>query len=40
MLIFSCLGFFGFLFAYLLRRAETGPDAKGLETITTANQPG
>jgi MFS family permease len=38
MLIFSCLGFFGFLFAYLLRRAETGPDAKGLETITTANQ--
>lgn len=40
MWIFSCLGFFGFLFAYLLRRAETGPDAKGLETITTANQPG
>jgi predicted MFS family arabinose efflux permease len=39
MLIFSSLGFFGFLFAYLLRRAETGPDAKGLETITTANQP-
>jgi MFS family permease len=39
MWIFSCLGFFGFLFAYLLRRAETGPDAKGLETITTANQP-
>ncbi len=40
MWIFSSLGFFGFLFAYLLRRAETGPDAKGLETITTANQPG
>lgn len=40
MWIFSCLGFFGFLFAYLLRRAETGPGAKGLETITTANQPG
>jgi MFS family permease len=39
MWIFSSLGFFGFLFAYLLRRAETGPDAKGLETITTANQP-
>lgn len=40
MWIFSSLGFFGFLFAYLLRRAETGPDAKGLETITTANQAG
>ncbi|MBK8789474.1 MAG: MFS transporter [Holophagaceae bacterium] len=40
MWIFSSLGFFGFLFAYLLRRAETGPDAKGLETITTTNQPG
>jgi len=37
--IFSALGFFGFLFAYLLRRAETGPDAVGLETITTGNQP-
>jgi len=33
--IFSCLGFFGFLFAYLLRRRETGPYAHGLETITT-----
>lgn len=40
MWIFSTLGFIGFLFAYLLRRAETGPNAKGLETITTANQPG
>jgi len=36
MWIFSSLGFFGFLFAYLLRRAETGPNAKGLETITTS----
>jgi len=35
MWIFSCLGFFGFLFAYLLRRRETGPEAHGLETITT-----
>ena len=35
MWIFSCLGFFGFLFAYLLRRRETGPYAHGLETITT-----
>ncbi|WP_306590741.1 MFS transporter [Geothrix sp. 21YS21S-4] len=40
MWIFSSLGFFGFLFAYLLRRAETGPGAHGLETITTANQTG
>ncbi len=34
MWIFSCLGFFGFLFAFLLRRNETGPQAHGLETIT------
>lgn len=33
MWIFSSLGFFGFLFAYLLRRRETGPHAHGLETI-------
>ena len=35
MWIFSTLGFFGLLFAWLLRRAETGPRAHGLETITT-----
>ena len=34
MWIFSCLGFFGLFFAFLLRRRETGPDAHGLETIT------
>ena len=34
MWIFSSLGFFGFLFAYLLRRNEMGPNAHGLETIT------
>jgi len=34
MWIFSILGFLGFFFAWLLRRAETGPDAHGLETIT------
>lgn len=33
MWIFSSLGLFGFLFAYLLRRRETGPHAHGLETI-------
>jgi len=33
MWIFSSLGFIGFLFAYLLRRRETGPHAHGLETI-------
>jgi MFS family permease len=33
MWIFSILGFIGFLFAYLLRRRETGPHAHGLETI-------
>jgi MFS family permease len=31
--IFSSVGFLGFLFAFLLRRAETGPHAHGLETI-------
>jgi MFS family permease len=35
MWIFSVLGFVGFLFALQLRRAETGPRAHGLETITT-----
>ncbi|MDD8018195.1 MAG: MFS transporter [Bacteroidota bacterium] len=35
MWFFSSLGFFGFVFAYLLRRSEMGPNAHGLETITT-----
>jgi MFS family permease len=38
MWIFSVLGFFGLLFAALLRRSETGPGAHGLETITTTHQ--
>jgi MFS family permease len=38
MWIFSVLGFFGLLFAALLRRSETGPHAHGLETITTASR--
>ncbi len=38
MWIFSILGFLGFFFAWRLRRAETGPDAHGLETITTKSQ--
>jgi MFS family permease len=38
MWIFSCLGFFGLLFAYLLRRSETGPGAHGLETITASGR--
>jgi MFS family permease len=33
MWIFSSLGFFAFIFAFLLRRSETGPNAHGLETI-------
>jgi MFS family permease len=37
MWLFSCVGFFGLLFAILLRRAETGAHAHGLETITTAS---
>jgi len=35
MWIFSVLGLLGFVFAWLLRRAETGPGSHGLETITT-----
>lgn len=35
MWIFSMLGFLALLFAFLLRRVETGPNAHGLETITT-----
>lgn len=37
MWIFSVLGFFGLLFAFLLRRNEMGPAGHGLETITTAS---
>jgi MFS family permease len=38
MWIFSILGFFGLLFAILLRRAETGPKAHGLETIRAGKE--
>lgn len=34
LLIFSSVGFFGLLWAFLLRRSEMGPDGHGLETIT------
>lgn len=37
MWIFSVLGFFGLLFAFLLRKSETGANAKGLETITVGS---
>ena len=40
MWIFSSLGFFGLLFAWLLRRQETGPRAHGLETITVSSPQG
>jgi len=33
MWIFSCLGFFGLFFAFMLRRSEAGPHGHGLETI-------
>jgi MFS family permease len=36
MWMFSVLGFLALVFALLLRQRETGPDAHGLETITTA----
>jgi hypothetical protein len=31
MWIFSCLGFFGMLFAFLLNRNEAGPGGHGLD---------
>ncbi len=34
MWIFSVFGLFGLFFAFLLKRRESGPHAKGLETIT------
>ncbi len=37
MWIFSVSGFLGFFFAWCLRKAETGPGAHGLETITTTS---
>jgi Na+/melibiose symporter-like transporter len=36
MWIFSVLGFLALIFAALLRKQETGPDAHGLETITAS----
>jgi len=38
MWMFSSLGFFALLFAFLLRRSETGPGAHGLETITASSR--
>ena len=40
MWVFSCLGLFGLLFSYLLRRSEMGPGGRGLETITVASNSG
>jgi MFS family permease len=39
MWIFSSLGFFGLLFAYLLRRNELGPKGHGLEKGTIMKNP-
>jgi MFS family permease len=39
MWIFSILGVFGVVFAFLLRQREIGPTGHGLETITTASSP-
>jgi hypothetical protein len=33
MWMFSTLGFFGLLFAWLLRRRESGPHGHGLEAV-------
>ncbi len=38
MWVFSTLGFLALFFAVLLRREETGPNAHGLETITTKSE--
>jgi MFS family permease len=38
MWMFSTLGFLALVFAFLLRRVETGPNAHGLETITASSK--
>ncbi|MCP4654448.1 MAG: major facilitator superfamily domain-containing protein 1, partial [bacterium] len=38
MWIFYCLRFICVLFAFMLRRSETGPNAHGLETITAGSK--
>jgi len=38
MWVFSALGYFAFLFAFLLWRRERGPNAHGLETITARSK--
>lgn len=38
MWIFTSLGFFGLLFAFLLRRREIGPHGHGLETVKIGNK--
>ncbi|MDI6766857.1 MAG: MFS transporter [Bacteroidota bacterium] len=38
MWIFTSLGFFGLLFAFLLRRREVGPHGHGLETVKIGNK--
>ena len=40
MWIFSCLGIFGLVFAFLLRRSELGQGGHGLETIKTGSKGG
>jgi MFS family permease len=40
MWIFSTLGFLALIFAIVLRREETGPNAHGLETITAGSSKG
>jgi hypothetical protein len=35
MWLFSTLGIFGLFFSWRLHRSETGPEGRGLETITT-----
>jgi MFS family permease len=37
--LLSLLGIVGVIFAYLLKRSESGPHAHGLETITTSSAP-
>lgn len=38
MWIFSCLGFFGLFFSFMLRRREMGPHGHGLETIIATSK--
>jgi hypothetical protein len=39
LLVFSTVGFFGLLWAWLLKRSDAGPDGHGLEKVVPVEKP-